>query len=30
MASGLNQTISYSFISPKVFDKICIPKMIVN
>ena len=25
-ASGLNQSISYSFISPKVFDKIALPK----
>lgn len=25
MASGLNQSISYSFVSPKVFDSICIP-----
>ena len=23
LASGLNQSISYSFVSPKVFDKIC-------
>lgn len=26
LASGLNESISYSFISPKVFDKILIPK----
>ena len=24
--SGLNQSISYSFVSPKVFDKICLPE----
>lgn len=24
LASGLNQSISYSFVSPKVFDKICV------
>ncbi|MBZ0311369.1 phenylalanine--tRNA ligase subunit beta [Clostridium butyricum] len=24
--SGLNQSISYSFVSPKVFDKICVPE----
>ena len=26
MLSGLNQSISYSFVSPKVFDKIYIPE----
>ena len=26
LASGLNQSISYSFVSPKVFDKICVPE----
>ncbi|EGT3615195.1 phenylalanine--tRNA ligase subunit beta [Clostridium perfringens] len=26
LASGLNQSISYSFVSPKVFDKICLPE----
>lgn len=26
IASGLNQSISYSFVSPKVFDKILLPK----
>ncbi|MDT8716523.1 phenylalanine--tRNA ligase subunit beta [Clostridium sp. 19966] len=26
MASGLNESISYSFVSPKVFDKICLPE----
>lgn len=26
IASGLNQSISYSFVSPKVFDKVCLPK----